>query len=113
MSDVPLNKFEKEKRVIELHLEGKTYREISKLHISFTDIKKIIKAYERKIRLENKAKEQEGTNQETTTKKMSLSSLAFKLFSDGKKPIDVKIELDIPFKKYNILEAIFENNKTL
>ena len=39
-----LNKFEKEKRVIELHLEGKTIREISKeIHMSFRDISKIIK----------------------------------------------------------------------
>ena len=32
MFEVPLNKFEKEKKVIEWYLEGKTYREISKLH---------------------------------------------------------------------------------
>ena len=32
-----LNKYEKEKRVIELHLTGKTIREIAKeLHMSFT-----------------------------------------------------------------------------
>jgi hypothetical protein len=37
MSEVPLNKFEKEKKVITLHsLEGKTIREISKdVHMSF------------------------------------------------------------------------------
>ena len=39
MSEIPLNKFEKEKRVIELHLEGKTIRDIAKeVHMSFTDI---------------------------------------------------------------------------
>ena len=49
MSEIPLNKYEKEKRVIEMHLAGKTIREIAKeLHMSFTPISKIIKAYERK-----------------------------------------------------------------
>ena len=47
-----LNKYEKEKRVIELHLTGKTIREIAKeLRISFTSISQIIKAYERKKEL--------------------------------------------------------------
>ena len=37
MSEIHLNKFEKEKRVIELHLEGKTIRDIAKeVHMSFT-----------------------------------------------------------------------------
>ena len=39
MSEIPLNKFEKEKRVEELHLEGKTIRDISPIvHMSFRDI---------------------------------------------------------------------------
>ena len=49
MSEIPLNKFEKEKRVIQLHLEGKTIREISKgVHMSFRDISVIIKKYNKK-----------------------------------------------------------------
>jgi DNA invertase Pin-like site-specific DNA recombinase len=44
MSEIHLNKYEKEQRVIELHLAGKTIREIAKeVHISFTPISKIIK----------------------------------------------------------------------
>lgn len=90
-----LNKFEKEQKVIELHKQGKTYKEISiQAHKNFRDIKKIITAYERKKRLENnKGKE---NNQSGQIKKLSLSSRAFKLFSDGKKPTEVVIELDIP-----------------
>ena len=100
MDQIPLNKFEKEKRVIALHLEGKTIRDIAKeVKMSFRDISKIIKAYDKKVRLENKTKEQEGNNQETTTKKLSLSSQAFKLYQEGKKIDEVKILLDIPFKK--------------
>ncbi|MGZ5510255.1 MAG: helix-turn-helix domain-containing protein [Nitrososphaeraceae archaeon] len=60
MSEMVLNKFEKEKRVIELHLEGKTIREISKeVHMSFRDISNLIKAYEKKqaaVALKEKAK---------------------------------------------------------
>ena len=79
MSEIPLNKFEKEKRVIELHLAGKTIREISKeVRMSFRDISKLIKAYEKKIILQTKKEEQENNQQKvTTTKKLSLSSRAF------------------------------------
>jgi hypothetical protein len=92
-----LNKFEKEKRVIELHKQGRTIRQIApEVHMSFRDISKIIKTYEKKIRLENnKGKE---NNQQTTTKKLSLSSQAFILYQKGKKIDEVKVLLDIPFK---------------
>jgi DNA-binding NarL/FixJ family response regulator len=44
MAFIILNKFDKEKRVIELHLAGKTIRDIAKeVHMSFRDISKIIK----------------------------------------------------------------------
>jgi hypothetical protein len=98
MFEIHLNKFEKEKRVIELHLEGKTIREISiEVHMSFRDISRLIKAYDKKIRLQTK-KEQEN-NQQTITKKEFLSTQAFKLFREGKKPTEVAIEINIPFKK--------------
>lgn len=49
-----LNKFKK-KQVIELHKQGKTLKEIATIvHMSFRDISKIIKVYERKITLEAK-----------------------------------------------------------
>ena len=52
-----LNKFEKEKKVIELHKEGKTLKEISvEVHMSFRDISKIIKDYERKLKIEERKK---------------------------------------------------------
>ena len=45
--EIRLNKFEKEKRVIELHKQGKTIKEIAKeVHMAFRDISKIIKKYE-------------------------------------------------------------------
>jgi hypothetical protein len=92
-----LNKDEKEKRVIELHLVGKTIREIAKeLHMSFTPISKIIKAYERKKELQAKREE---NNQNVQIKKLSQSSRAFILFQKGKKTAEVKVLLDISFKK--------------
>ena len=101
-----LNKFEKEKKVIELHnKEGKTLKEIAAIvHMSFRDIYKIIKAYERKKRLETK---REKNNQSNKIKKPSLSNRAFKLFSDGKKPTEVVIELVIPPEKVEKLWSQF------
>jgi hypothetical protein len=97
LSEVFLNKYEKENRVIELHLAGKTIRDISKIvHMSFSDITKIIKAYERKIRLQAKREE---SNQSTQTKKPPISTQAFKLFSHGKKLTEVALDLEIPARK--------------
>ena len=94
-----LNKFEKEKRVIELHLEGKTIRDIAKeIHMGFYDIGRRIKTYEKQqaaIALEEKP-ESDSSN---IKKKPSKSSQAFKLFREGKKLTEVAIELEIPAKK--------------
>ncbi|MGZ5500648.1 MAG: hypothetical protein ACXWEW_05825, partial [Nitrososphaeraceae archaeon] len=65
---------------------------------------KIIKAYERKKELQAKREE---SNQSSQIKKPSLSSRAFKLFSDGKKPTEVVIELDIPPEKVEKLWSQF------
>jgi hypothetical protein len=93
MSEIPLNKFEKRDLVIKLQNEGKTYREIASIaHVSLRDIKPILKKYERK--LESKKEE---NNQKI--KKPSISSQAFKLFSDGKNAVQVAIDLDIDFEK--------------
>ena len=63
--------------------EGKIYRDICHIaHVSSREIKPIAKEYERKKRLENKREEKD--NQSSQIKKLSLSSRAFKLFSDGK-----------------------------
>lgn len=64
--------------------------------MSFRDISRIIKEYERKKILESKKRENNPTNQ---IKKLSKSSQAFKLFSEGRKPTQVAIMLDIPFEK--------------
>jgi hypothetical protein len=54
---IPLNKFEKEQRVIELHKQGKTIRQIApEVRMSFRDISKKIKDYDKKIRLKQTKK---------------------------------------------------------
>jgi transposase len=91
MSQHFLNKYEKEQRIIELHLQNKTIREIAKeIHMSFRDISKIIKAYEREAK-------REESNQSTQPKKPSISSQAFILFKEGKKIDEAKVLLNIPF----------------
>jgi transposase len=96
MSLIPLNKFEKRDLVIKLHKDGKTYREIAHIaRVSPRDIKPILKKYEQN--LENSKRRKEN-NQESTTKKLSLSSQAFILFKEGKKLDEVKVLLDIAFK---------------
>ena len=92
-----LNKFEKEKKVIELHKEGKTYKEIAiQVHKNFRDISRIIKAYERKKELQAKREE---SNQSSQTKKTPISTQGFKLFRDGKKLTEVTIDLEIAAKR--------------
>jgi hypothetical protein len=94
-----LNKFEKKQKVIELHSkQGKTLKEISKIvHMSFRDISKIIKAYERKKEL--KAKKEEKDNQTSEIKKTSLRNQFFKSYLQGNKMIDIAVELDISAPK--------------
>ena len=80
--------------VIELHKQGKTIRQIApEVHMSFRDISKLIKAYEKKIILQTKKGEKK-----TRTKKPSISSQIFILFKEGKKIDEAKVLLDIPFK---------------
>ncbi len=105
MSEILLNKFEKEKRVIELYQNGKTIREISKeVHMSFRDISNLIKGYEKKqaaVRLKKKAKN------DSPHKNKKLTSQAFKLYRDCKKLTDVAIDLEIPAKKAVIIWSQF------
>lgn len=104
MASIILNKLEKEKRVIELHLGGKTIRDIAKeVHMSFRDISKIIKRHDKKVRLEAK-KEEIKNNQ---SKKLSTSSQALKLFSYGKQPTEVAIILDINYERVSRLWSQF------
>ena len=77
-----MNLEEKKNLVIQLHQEGKTQREIAKIaHMSVRDISKII----RKI---------EGIPEEK-----SVETQALDLFYQGKKPIEVAVELNLNAQK--------------
>ena len=92
---IPLNKFEKRDLVIKLYKEGQTYRDIAHIaHVSLRDIKPILKKYEQK---ETKREANNQSNQKTNI--LSQSSRAFILFRKGKTLSEVKVLLDIPFKK--------------
>src|SRR5215217_2037367 len=76
------NRSQKEKRVIELYEQGKTIREIAEeVHMSFAAIISIIKKHTG-----------EDKDKEKTTSKVTQ---AIKLFSQGKSPVDVVIELEL------------------
>jgi hypothetical protein len=81
-----LTRQEKERLVIELYNQGKTIRDIAReVRMSFRDIGLILK-------------KASGEKEEKQDKKQSLlspSSQAYKLFSEGKTPIEVAIALDL------------------
>jgi hypothetical protein len=92
-----LNKQEKKKLVIKLHQEGKTIREIAhQAHASFTDIGKII----RKMNDQN-------NNEGIDLKDKSVEIRAIYLFSIGKTPLEVAIELNLPASEVHDLQEEF------
>lgn len=102
MSEILLNKFEKEEKVKELHKQGKTIRQIApEVHMSFRDISKLIKEYERKIKLEERKKDSGKNNNDDKKpiKRILKSSKAYELFLKGKTPVQVAIELDICYEE--------------
>jgi hypothetical protein len=95
-----LNKEEKEQLVIKLHQESKTIREIaSAAHMSFSDIKKIIK------RVDGNAGDIDLSNKSKSTK-------ALHLFKIGKKPVDIAIELDLSESEvYDLQQEFYALNQ--
>jgi hypothetical protein len=99
-----LNRQDKEQLVIELHRQGKTIRQIAlAAHLSFSDIGSIIR----------KIDGQDDADIETKDlKNKSKYTQALFLFSKGKKPIDVSIELDLPASEVqNMLEEFWALNE--
>lgn len=95
------DKIHKEKQVIELYKQDKTIREIAQdVHMSFGDISKIIKKFT-------------GEDNVGKEKTISKDTQAIKLFSQGKTPVDVVIELDIPTDEANRIYRDFWKLKRL
>jgi cytidylate kinase len=80
---------ERERLVLDLYTQGKTIREIAKeARMSFRDIGAILnKKLEEKV--EGSKEQQEEIQQ------LSVSSQAYKLFSDRKTPLEVAIALNL------------------
>jgi hypothetical protein len=99
-----LTRQEREQNVLSLYNQGKTIRDIAKeVRISFRDIGTVLKKEEEKVkkekqrtRFENNMTSTEGDNRRGTN---SSSTQAYKLFSQGKTPVEVATELDLNEKK--------------
>src|SRR5918995_6732828 len=85
---------ERERLVLDLYNQGKNIREIAKeVRMSFRDIGVILnKALEEK-KSEGSKEEQDNIESEKNQERLSLSSQAYKLFSDRKTPLEVAIAL--------------------
>jgi DNA-binding CsgD family transcriptional regulator len=84
-----MNRQEREDYVIQLYKEGRTVKDIARIvHMSFRDIGAITN----KAKLQ--AERERGYAAEDTQPK-SPESKAFKMFSEGKTPIEVAIRLDV------------------
>ena len=96
-----LNKYDKEQLVIELYSQDKTIRQIAAAaHLSFSDIGTIIR------REDGHHKDDDIETRDLKNK--SKDTKALFLFSRGKKPIDVSIELDLSASEvHNILEEFW------
>ena len=83
-----MSREERAQYVIQLHKENKSIREIAKLmHMSFRDIGAITK----KLKLETERERGDTNYEEVDTEPKSKQSQAFKLFSEGKTPLNVAI----------------------
>ena len=92
-----LTRQKKERLVLELYNQGKTYREISKeARISPRDIGVILNKVIEEKREGLKEEQQEDNDSDKNQEQHStLSTQAYKLFSEGKTPIEVAIVLNL------------------
>jgi transposase len=94
-----LTRQERERLVLDLYNQGKTYREISKeARISPRDIGVILNKVVEGKKTEGLKEELQQQDNNTDTQKnqeqhLSLSNQAYKLFSEGKTPLEVSIAL--------------------
>jgi hypothetical protein len=100
---VVLNKQEKEQLVVKLYQEGKPIREIAQqAHLSFGTIGKIIR----------RINSLEGEIMPNDLSGKSKETQALSLFLQGKRPVDVAIELDLSSNEVeNILQEFWALNQ--
>ena len=100
-----LTRGDKEQLVIKLHQQGKTIREIAHAaHLSFSDIGTIIRRAD--------GHDKDGDIETKDLKDKSPETKALWLFSIGKKPIEVAIELNLSASEvHNILDEFWALNQ--
>jgi hypothetical protein len=95
-----LNRGDKEQLVIKLHQEGKTIHEIASVaHLSFSDIGSIIRRAD--------GHDKDGDIETKDLNDKSPDTKALWLFANGKKPIDVAIELDLSASEVHEMQEEF------
>ena len=123
-----LTRQEKEKLIKDLYDQGKTYQEIAReARVSVRDIKPVLeKAEKEREKGLGVATEERGqnTSNDSQQQKLCAASQAYRLFSEGKTPLEVAVELNVREKeatKYYrehwklkglyCLNQIYEDNK--
>src|SRR5215211_3064712 len=96
-----LTRQEKEKLILDLYNQSNTYKQIAQIaRVSLRNIKPVLEKAEKEREKELGINTHEGNNDSTENqnqiqKKTSTSSQAYRLFSEGKTPLDVTIELNL------------------
>src|SRR5215217_8548534 len=87
---------ERERNVLDLYNQGKTYREIAKeARISPCDIRVILNKVNEEKTEGLKEQDDAENNQEEEQQHLPLAAQAYKLFSDRKTPLEVAIALNL------------------
>jgi hypothetical protein len=104
-----MTRAQKKQYVIQLHKEGKDFKQIAQLaHMSLRDITAIIKEHQDKIEREN------GQLEELDNiKSKSKTTQAIKMFSEGKSPTDVVIELDLSPEEVRMIYRQYLETKNM
>jgi predicted nucleic acid-binding protein len=91
-----LTRQERERLVIDLYKQGKTYREICKeARMSPRDIGVILNKVIEVKKTEILKEEQDNNAEKNQEQQLSLAAQAYKLFSEGKSPLEVAIALNL------------------
>lgn len=94
-----LTRQEKEKLILDLYNQGKTYQQIAGIaRVSVRDIKPVLEKAEKERERELGITTQEGkenTSNSHQPQKSSIASQAYHLFSEGKTPIQVAVQLNL------------------
>lgn len=90
---------EKEKLILDLYNQGKTYQQIASIaRVSVRDIKPVLEKAEKERERELGITTQEGKENDSNNhkpQKSSFASQAYRLFSEGKSPLQVAVELNL------------------